>query len=79
MYYKISETVKKREYLQSAVEKLKCEIKNTVPNDLFLDVVKINDKRKYRENFKSRMKQRDKYYKLKYGKGYNEYHTARNL
>ena len=64
--YKIRETVKKREYLRSAVEKLKCEIKSEIPSDIFEQVVQINDERKHREQLKSREKQRDKYYRLKY-------------
>ena len=70
---KIRDTVKKRDYLRSAVENLKGEIKSVVPNELYEDVFRINDERKQREQVRSIERQRDKYYKLKYDQGYAEY------
>ena len=52
---------------------LRGEIKNIIPNQLYEDVVRINDERKQQEQVRSRVRQRDKYYRLKYGQGYSEY------
>ena len=70
---KIRDTVKKRDYSRSAIENLKGEIKSIIPNQLCEDVVRINDESKQQEQVRSKVGQRDKYYRLRYGQGYSEY------
>ena len=50
---KIRDTVRKRDYLRSAVENLEGEIKFVIPDQLYKNVVRINDKRIQREQVRS--------------------------
>ena len=50
-------------------------MKTELPGDLFEVIVKVNNEEKRIEQEKSRATQRDKYYKLKYGIKYNDYHN----
>ena len=50
---KIRDTVRKRDYLRSAAEDLEGEIKFVIPDQLYKNVVRINDKRIQREQVRS--------------------------
>ena len=66
----IRDTLKKKDYLGSAVENLKGEIKSVIPNQLYENIVRINDERNQPGQVRSRERQRGKYYKIKYDQGY---------
>ena len=56
----------------------KREIKARVPDDLYQEITKVNKERQKKEEEKARKRQRDKYYQLKYGEKYKEFHKKTN-
>ena len=70
---KIGEIVKKKQQLFKSIEGQQKEISSKVPRDLYEGLLKTNEERKRKEQERARIKQRDKYYVLKYGVKYGEY------
>ena len=75
MNAKIREIVAKKEQLRREVEQTKAEIKKVIPQEIYDEIVKLSESKKVKEQEKSRKIQRDKYYKLKYGEKYEDYHN----
>ena len=72
---KIGQIVKKKDYLKRELDRLEERIKTELPEDLFEVIVKVKNEKKRIEQEKLRVTQRDKYYKLKYGEKYDDYHN----
>ena len=73
---KIGQIVKKKKFLKSELDRLEEGLKRDLPEDQFETIVKVNNEGKKIAQEKSRATQRDKYYRLKYGEKYDDYHYS---
>ena len=76
---KIGEVAKKRKQLKEKGDQLRNDIKGALPDEMYAEIMKVNEERKRKEEEKSRRKQRDKYYRLKHGMKYSEYNAKYNI